>query len=248
MALRTIIVEDEPLSMQYISSLLSACPQVQVIAKVSTEDEAISSIKNLNADLVFLDVELHTGNGFEVLKKTWDKNYCVVFTTAINHNTQNLITLSGVPLLQKPLDFDELQNLILHLEKIIHSGKYKIAIEHLIQTMVNNQTPVHIALEKEGEFEYILMKEVIKLKADNERTIFYMHNGTIKSSEKQLRYYESLLEDFSYFRANAEEIVNLENVKQENNFSEIITMTDNSVVHLSPRKTDKYIEALEKFK
>jgi DNA-binding NarL/FixJ family response regulator len=65
MRLRTIIVEDEPLSRQYIRSLLKRFPEVDLLAEATTQEDAIHLIEQLNPDLIFLDIELHTGTGLK---------------------------------------------------------------------------------------------------------------------------------------------------------------------------------------
>jgi two-component system LytT family response regulator len=70
MKLRTLLVEDEPLSQFYLGSLLKQLPMVEVVAKAGTEEEAITAIQALKPDLIFLDIELHSGTGFGVLRRT----------------------------------------------------------------------------------------------------------------------------------------------------------------------------------
>lgn len=244
MPLKTIIIEDEPLSMQYISSLLSVCPQVHVVEKVTTVEQAVSSVKDHRPDLLFLDVELRMGNGFEILSKTWNKNYLVVFTTAINDFALKLIQLCAVPLLQKPLDAGELEALLIKLENKEKSEIYLKGLEHLMAALNNNYVPVHITLHTNDQPEYVLMKTIVLIETAPGGSVFYLKENEIKTSINPLPYYENLLEDFHFFRVNSTQAINLNNFLQVENSTNQITMTDGSVIQLSGRKKEKLILAL----
>lgn len=244
--LRTIIIEDEPLSMQYICSLLETCKEVEIVALATTAEEAIHVLNTIETDLVFLDVELHTGTGFEVLIHSWKQNYAVVFTSAINQEALNIIKNSGVPLLQKPLAYEEIQKLITEINNT-DRDKYLIAVNHLVNTLKNNNAPLHIAVDKEADVEYILLGDIIKLTTHGQKTIFHLPENKEIISTQALRYFEKLLEDFYFFRLNAEEIISMENVKTlSENFQQVV-MSDNSTVQISPKKKEEFVEAYKNY-
>ena len=71
MNLTAIIVDDEPMAIQSLQiQLESYCPGLQVIGAASTVDDAVSLIDELKPNIVFLDIELPTGSGFEVVERT----------------------------------------------------------------------------------------------------------------------------------------------------------------------------------
>ncbi len=86
MQVKAIIVEDELRSREFLNNLVKEyCPGVQVLAMAATVDEAIQAINTHKPELVFLDIELHTGTGFDVLESVEDTNFHVIFTTAYDH-------------------------------------------------------------------------------------------------------------------------------------------------------------------
>ena len=241
MKLRTIIVEDEPLSQFYLNSLLKHLPMVEVMAKVATEEEAITSIQSLNPDLVFLDIELHSGTGFEVLRKIEKLDFSVVFTTALEQHAIKIIKLSGVPYLQKPIDAEELSLVVSNIQK--NREVERTALGHLLHTLHHNNKPYSIALQCENGIEYAELDQVLYIKGDD-TTIFYLPNGLCKYDNRPLKEIEGLLKDFHFFRAAISHIVHVKKIKSISPDGEKILMTDGSFVPLSAKKREALLEQL----
>src|SRR5678816_3047239 len=97
-ALRTILVDDEPRGLNSLEKLLQInCPDVNVIASCSTVDSAIEKIKQLQPDLVFLDIAMPVKNGFDLLKELKDISFEVIFVTAHNQFMICLLYTSPSP-------------------------------------------------------------------------------------------------------------------------------------------------------
>src|SRR5690554_3643970 len=146
MNLRTIIVEDEPLARLFLENLLKEfCPNTEIVAQAKTEDEAVSLIEAYKPDLLFLDIELQQGSGFGVMQRI-NTRPRIIFTTAYDHYAINAIRLSGIEYLLKPFDSDSLQTAISSAcEKTSEHAAQ--AIEHMMETLANNNTAVHLALQ-----------------------------------------------------------------------------------------------------
>src|SRR4030095_12674736 len=83
--LKTILVDDEPRGISSMQKLLQInCPEVNVIGSCTDAEEAIEMIKNLNPDLIFLDIAMPVKNGFELLKELKGTSLEVIFVTAHN--------------------------------------------------------------------------------------------------------------------------------------------------------------------
>lgn len=245
--LTTILVEDEPLSLQYASSLLSTCTNVFLAGTANTQDKAVALINELHPDLVLLDVELHGGDGFEVLKRTADKNYQVVFTTALYDEALNIINLSGVPVLQKPLDCDELNTVLNKFKNEEYVQIQKACLTELRQTLQSNHIPKSIALTKEDNLQHVLLEEIKYISFREERLLFYLSNGSTLPIDGDIKHFEKLLTQFGFFRVSATEIVNLFHVDIENTNNENIRLGDGSTIALSAKKRIAFFETFKNF-
>lgn len=240
MKIRTLLVEDEPLSMQYVSFLLMQLPQVEIVGKAATEEEAIRLVRTLNPDLLLLDIELHSGTGFEVVKKLGQVDATVVFTTALDHHAIKIIRLSGVSFLQKPIDAEELQAVLQTIalpEQKKHSQK---ALAVLLETLNNGHTPLQMALPQDDKTEYIILKDLLRIETDGDGTMLFLPDKTVKKSSRSIKEFEALLADFYFFRAHATHLVNLKQVKEFNLEKNIIIMQDGSSVPLSIKKQEQF--------
>lgn len=239
MALRTIIVEDEPLSRAFLNNLLSEfCPEVEVLTIVPTEKEAVEAIERLKPDLVFLDIELQQGTGFEVLKKTQQHKYQVIFTTAFDHYSINAIKFSGVDYLQKPIDFEALQLLIQAVINKQKCGSGAIAIKHLLQTLDNNNVPRHLLVKAPEGGQYIEIAEIIFIELADTGCVFYTDTARITSTCKGIKELEQMLYDQHFLRVQNGYIINCRKLDAislpERGF---VTMTNKCIIPVSPKKT-----------
>lgn len=224
------------MSRQYLTALLGQLPEVEIVAVAATEEEAVEAIQTANPDLVFLDIELHTGNGFAVLEKTQPLAFAPVFTTALDYRALKMIRLSGMPYLQKPIDADELLNVLNKLREEKARALLPTAVHHLLATIRNNNTPIHIALQGAETTEYILLADLQRLEVEGAVTKLYLKGGAIKKSGMSLKEWEGLLEDFRFFRVAAAHLVNLEQVKGLT--SSAVEMKEGSAIPLSSKKRE----------
>lgn len=101
--LRTVIVDDEPLARQEMRRLLAAHPDVEIVGEAETAMAAVAAVELLQPQLVFLDIDLGFGNGFDVLA-AWKKPPIVVFVTAYAEYAVDAFAVDALDYLLKPVD------------------------------------------------------------------------------------------------------------------------------------------------
>ena len=103
MKIKTLIIDDEPLSRKRIKQLLSAETEFELVGESATVAEALSNCAELAPDLVFLDVEMPDGSGFDVLERlSLDALPAVIFVTAYDQYTIKAFEFHAVDYLLKP--------------------------------------------------------------------------------------------------------------------------------------------------
>ena len=113
MSLKAVIVEDEKHSRETLKNLIQEfCINIQVIGEAASVNEAVTIIKSKQPDVVFLDIELQTGNGFDVLNQVSNQNFEVIFTTAFEQYAIKAVKFSSLDYLLKPIDLEELQRAV----------------------------------------------------------------------------------------------------------------------------------------
>jgi len=118
--LKTIIVDDEHDAVNFISTIITEyCPSLEVVGKAHNVSEGVAAIIDRIPDLVFLDIEMPNGNGFDLLSKFPEKNFDVIFITAFNHYAIKAIKFSALDYLLKPISREDLA---FSIEKIKSKG------------------------------------------------------------------------------------------------------------------------------
>src|SRR5258706_1638960 len=107
--IRTIIIEDEPVSREMLTLMLQRHKEdIEIIDSCANPSDGIESIEKHKPDLVFLDIQMPKMNGFEMLKKIRHINFEVIFTTAFDQYAINAIRISALDYLLKPVDDEDL--------------------------------------------------------------------------------------------------------------------------------------------
>ena len=159
--IRAIIVEDEEEGMNVLSiKLKENCPNVTIIDKCYTYDEAVKSIENNNPDLVFLDVRLDRKTGFDVLKRLAYIYFEVIFITGYNEYVQQALRAGALDYILKPVDITELQR----------------AVEKAHRNINRLQNITRIIVPISGGIRIIPVKDIIYCLADNNFTKIYLVN------------------------------------------------------------------------
>jgi len=111
--MRSIIIEDEE---QAISALIAEinrnCPELNIVGTAGKIKEAIDLIESTHPELIFLDIQLTDGLGFEILNHFEQANFQVIFTTAYSQYAINAIKFSALDYLLKPINGAELKNAV----------------------------------------------------------------------------------------------------------------------------------------
>ncbi len=103
--MKTLIIEDEPQAVSALKSEIAThCPKLEIIGEADSISKSISQIKKLQPELIFLDIQLTDGLGFDILSAFDEINFKVIFTTAYSQYAIRAIKFSALDYLLKPID------------------------------------------------------------------------------------------------------------------------------------------------
>jgi two-component system LytT family response regulator len=209
--LKSILVDDEPHNISNLLHLLeSYCPEIEVAGTANTVQEAIDLL-HLNAvDLIFLDIDLGSETGFDLLKKINRQNFEVIFVTAFSEYGIKAIKFSAIDYLLKPVQPDELQ---IAVKKAVEKNNTKTQnkqIQSLLQILQNQQAKeMHrIALPSSKETRLVSPEDIVRCESNNNYTRFHLRNGEILLISRPIYEYESLLNDYGFIRCHQSHLVN----------------------------------------
>lgn len=240
--MKVIIVDDEKSGRETLQRLLEEnCKSVDVIGQADSVDAAEALIRELQPDLIFLDVEMPRGSGFELLKRFDKPFFKTIFVTAHQHYAIKAIRYAAADYLLKPVDVDELITAVEQVE--LRSGDSTEQFAQIVRSLEERKTDTLAVPVKDG-LSFIPVEEIIRLQADGS----YTHIFTAKdkyTASRNIKEYEDLLQDQHFFRAHHSHLINLRFVRH---FSRtegyFVTMSDGSVVEVSRRKKELFLQLM----
>ena len=243
--LRVVIVEDEIHSRETLKSLLNEfCEGVEIVAMAPDVETAVALIKQTTPDLVFLDVELQTATGFDVLDRLDEVNFEIVFTTAFEQYAVKAIKLSSIDYLLKPIDIEELQRAVekARLKKDENVQKQKL---EALMSNLGSSGKKKICLATSDGIEFINIQDIVYCEANGSYTNFHLTNGNTILVSKNLKEYETILTDQNFMRVHNSFLINLAEVKKfVKSEGGYILMKNNAQISISQKKRDEFIERM----
>lgn len=228
--MKTLIVDDVKLSRHGLHELLNSYyPECEVIGSVPSIELAKKILSEQKVQLIFLDVQLSDGLGFEVLESV-DSDTKVVMLTAYENYAIESIRKGAFDYLLKPLDVQELQNCIQRI-------KEETQLENSVFDLINTQ-PIEgrIGIVDSDGINFIDTSEIHFLKAQGKYTEIHTSQGNYLSS-KNLKQFEQILTQGTFMRIHHSFVVNLEYIKKYKREDNSLILKNNIELPVSkPRK------------
>lgn len=239
--IRAVIVEDEPKSLKILTSMLAEhCSFIRVVDTAGTVQAALESIELHDPDLVFLDIELAKGTGFELLNQIENPRFHLLFTTAFPTYAVDAIRHNAVDYLLKPIGIDELKAAAHKVEQRIASGE-KLDMR-ILQELITKNIP-RIALPTLEGLLFVKPEEIIRCEANGNYTSFVLVGQGKVLVSKNIKEFEELLENYHFCRVHHSHIVNLEYVRKYiKGRGGYLVLSDGSTIEVSIRKRDKFLQ------
>ena len=210
--IEAVIIEDEFYSVELLSQLLHEfCTDVKVIGSASNVADGIKICKELKPDLIFLDIEMPGGGGFEVLKAFDPIPFKVIFVTGYAHFAIQAIKYSALDYLLKPVDISELKQAVEKAKKA--SNLDKIRLENFQWNLQNSHAKSgQLIISSDKEHAIVKIDEIIFLQALGGYVNLFLEGGRQRLSTYSLGYFENLLPPELFFRTHKSFIVNCDKV------------------------------------
>lgn len=239
--IKTIIIDDEVKARDTIQHMLKAyCPEVEVIDTAGSVKEGIKVLKAKKPDLIFLDIKMGDGTGFDLLRELDDIDFFIIFVTAFEEFAIRAIKFSALDYILKPIDPDELVNAVFKAKEKIAKESMDVKLGALYENLdVFASNNKKIVLKTTGSVHLVNLKDIIRCESEKNYTHFYTIDEEKITVSKTLKEYNDMLNEFSFYRVHQSHLINLAHVKRyEKNEGGHLVMDDNSRVPVSFRKKD----------
>ncbi len=250
--MKTIIVDDNPKAQNFLSEQIQRyCPNLTLLGKANNIQEGKLLIEQIQPELVFLDIEMPTGTGFDLLRQLPATDFKVIFTTAHEKYALKAIKFSALDYLLKPIDLDELLQAVNKAKETTQETSGQDLSQLKIQTLLQNlQNPPaeqqKILLNDKYGMQVTLVDDIIHLKADNNYTQFFIKGQSPLLVSKPLKDYEKVLPAQKFFRCHKSHMINLNYLlRYDKREGESLILRDGSQIPISRRKLDVLLERMK---
>jgi two-component system, LytTR family, response regulator len=245
MELRAIIIEDVEEVRKGLERMISdSCPEVEIVGEADTVVTSAKLIKEVQPDLIFLDIELPDGTGFDILDLI-DAPVRVIFTTASDEYAIRAFKYAAIDYLLKPISKEQLLSAVSRAHKSRPLETQQIGI--LKDTLSSDSAPKRIALHTMDRIHLVSVSDIIRCEADGNYTMFYIKNRAALLVAKTLKEYDKLLSGDTFMRVHQSHLVNLDEirayVKTDGGY---IVMNDGNNVAVSTRKRPEVLKRLDR--
>jgi two-component system, LytTR family, response regulator len=250
--IKAVIIDDERNSRDIIALMLEKyCPEVEIAATASDCADGISTIKKHQPQLVFLDLEMPDGTGFDVLMGTQEEApFEAVFVTAFEKKFLHTIRFSEVEIILKPIDRES-------LTAAVHTIKNRIdakASKDRYRVLLNNFTgEKHVSMNLlvplvSGEDKVIPLNDITHLEAGMEQCIFHLADGQQYYSERSFRYYADLFSSLKFYQVNNMQMVQLSHIGQINPSTNKLSLKNGEKLEVAERRKKDLIAYWKQYK
>lgn len=215
MSIKYILVDDETNNVENLQFLLQQhCHGLECAGTASSAAEAIELIAVTSPDLVFLDIQMPGGSGFDMLRMISQIQFEVIFVTAYDQYGIQAIKFSALDYLLKPVDVSELKLAVEKAKQKIGERQHGNNISNLLEYLQKpKQESPRIALPTLQETHYVKLEDIIRCEASDNYTNFLLATGEKILVSRTLKEYADLLRPHNFQRTHQSHLVNMRFVR-----------------------------------
>jgi two-component system LytT family response regulator len=245
--MKVIVVDDEISVRNAITRLLAEqFPDIEVISTAGSLKSAYEAIMNHAPDLLFLDVELPDGNGFELLKMIPLVNFKVIFITGHQEYALDAIKVSALDYILKPFDREELRLAVEKAKEIINHEEQNIKLQALRENLMGKKILKRIILPTAENLYLVAVEDIIRAEADSNYTVFWLTEGRKIMVSRTIKEYDEMLSGSGMIRVHQSHLVNVHYidrfVKRDGGY---LQLKDGTTVPVSPNLKKKVLLSIK---
>ncbi|MEM8526012.1 MAG: LytTR family DNA-binding domain-containing protein [Bacteroidota bacterium] len=240
-----IIVDDEANNRENLRlALQTYCKEIEIVGEADSAITALDVIQDKQPELVFLDISMPLGDGFQLLESLPKIDFDIIFVTAYDQYAIRAIKFCAIDYLLKPIDALELKKAV---NRVLINQSQKREQQKVQLLMANmQQQQQKIALPQSDHVEFVAVSEIIRCEGEKNYTWFYLQDGRKLLVSQTLKEYVELLEDAQFFRVHQSHLINLNQIaKYSRRDGGFVTMSNSSRIPVARSRKDTLNIALK---
>ncbi|MEM9142783.1 MAG: LytTR family DNA-binding domain-containing protein [Bacteroidota bacterium] len=247
MTYTALIVEDMPDARELLKNDIATChPEIHIIGTVGSVVEAAKALRKRVPDILFLDVMLGDGTGFDLLEIFPQLPSRIIFITASDEFALRAFKFAALDYVLKPYSREDLAKAISRVGEPTKSHTERLDI--LRETMATpEKKPARISLHTLDKISIVDLDDIVRCESDSNNTIFYLKDKKKVFVTKTLKYFSELLRDYQFLRIHQSHLVNLDYIsayiKTDGGY---LMLKNGENVPVSVRKKAEVIDILDR--
>jgi two-component system LytT family response regulator len=243
------IVDDELSVRNTIKKLRTGLfPDIKITSSEGTLETAFNAISGNPPDILFLDIELPDGNGFDLLKMIPDINFKVIFITGHQEYALDAIKVSAVDYILKPIQDDELLSAVEKAREAINHEDEQLKFLALSENLHNKKVLKRIILHTSDHLQLVSVNDIINAEADSNYTTFRIAGGKKIMVSRTMKEFDEMLSGSGFIRTHQSHLVNINYidrfVKKDGGY---LQLTDGTKIPVSPNLKKKVILSIRNY-
>ncbi len=240
-----ILVDDIPAALKLLENdILQKHPSVHIIGKADSVVSTAKLLRKQEPDILFLDIMLGDGTGFDVLEIFPNLRSKIIFVTASDEYAIRAFKFAAIDYVLKPYSDEDLSIAIEKAKLQIQPAKEQLSVlKDSITTP--NQRPKKISLHTLDKIIVVDLDDIVRCQSDNNYTQFFFQDGSKILVTKTLKSFSDMLKNYQFLRVHQSHLVNVKYVKAfMKSDGGYLVLKDKNTVPVSVRKRAEVIDAL----
>lgn len=246
--MKILLIDNEKEVRELLKEMIEAlAPGLHQLDEADGVATGLQKINSFKPEIVFLDVEMGDGTGFDLMNKIPQPAFQLIFTTAHNKYAVQAFKCSAIDYLLKPIDINELGNCLQKAAENISNNNLSKQLSILMQQLSNKDAGDKQIVLKDSEASYFVkLSDILYCEAEGSYTKFYLMADKPIIISKNLSTYEELLGEYGFIRTHHSYLVNPSKIKMyDKSDGSTLILNTGHTVPISHRKKDYVIHLLE---
>lgn len=240
-----ILVDDLPAALKLLENdIQQKHPSISIIGKATGVVEAAKLLRKQQPDILFLDIMLGDGTGFDVLEIFPNLRSKIIFVTASDEFAIRAFKFAAIDYVLKPYSDEDLAQAIEKAKQHIQPDSEQL---NVLKDSISapNQRPKKISLHTMDKIVVVDLDDIVRCESDNNYTQFFFQDGSKILVTKTLKSFSDMLKNYQFLRVHQSHLVNIKYVKAFiKSDGGYLILKDKNTVPVSVRKRAEVIEAL----
>lgn len=246
--IRAVIIDDEENARFTLANYLTTyCPDVTILGEADSVESGVVAINQHQPDVVFLDIMLSDGSGFNLLNRFEQINFKIVFVTSYSQYAIKAFKYAAFDYILKPIDIDELLSVISRLKSITTPPADTGTKLNFLESSMNKEERAFtkIVLATNNSLYVVEIAGIIRCEAQESYTMFHLNNETRLLVSHTLKEYEELLQEHLFVRIHKHHLVNFSYITRFlNQDGGSVVLKNGSIIPVSFRKKDVVVKLI----